>query len=314
MQKSHTFLVKRYNSNDKIAWDSFVIDAKNGTFLFQRDFMEYHNDRFDDYSLMIFKEDVLIALLPANFHDNKLYSHQGLTFGGVIFPFNITHQQEQEVLECILNYLTEKKITSLTIKTIPEIYYKEASKENLYHSGKVQYKNMVLALDYNKPWTIHKTKLKRYRNCKYDFSIKETKNFEEFWEKVLTPRLQFRHNVKPVHSLDEINLLSKRFPNEIKQFNIYLEDEILAGITIFENETVVKSQYGATTEKGEKTRALDYLFLHLIFKYEKMAKHYFSMGTVTENNELGYNPGLKKQKEELGCNIYFQDVVNFYQR
>src|SRR5690606_27908573 len=112
--------------------------------------------------------------------------------------------------------------------------------------------------------------------------------------------------------LAEITMLQKRLPTHIKQYDIYLHNELLAGTTLFENETAAKAQYGATTKNGEKTRALDYVFLHLISKYQKEGKQYFSMGTVTEKNELGYNPGLKKQKEELGCNLYFQKVLKLH--
>jgi hypothetical protein len=35
------------------------------------------------------------------------------------------------------------------------------------------------------------------------------------------------------------------------------------------------------------------------------------MGTVTTNDSLGYNPGLLKQKQELGCSIYSQQIINF---
>ena len=58
--------------------------GKNSTFLFQRDFMDYHSDRFMDHSLLVFKDEKLIAVLPGNQVDNTVYSHQGLTYGGLI--------------------------------------------------------------------------------------------------------------------------------------------------------------------------------------------------------------------------------------
>jgi hypothetical protein len=124
----------------------------------------------------------------------------------------------------------------------------------------------------------------------------------------LAPRLAEKHNTSPVHTLSEIELLKARFKNEVKQFNIYLKDEILAGITIFDKGHIVKSQYGATTKLGEKERALEYLFLSLIFKFKTEGKHFFSMGTVRDTAKpLGYNKGLLRQKKELGCLEYNQD-------
>ena len=93
------------------------------------------------------------------------------------------------------------------------------------------------------------------------------------------------------------------------QYNVYFEDEIIAGITLFHFKNGVKSQYGATTVLGEKYRALDFLFITLIENFKDKVS-FFDMGTVTENNELGYNPGLLKQKEELGCSVYTQDFYS----
>ena len=103
--------------------------------------------------------------------------------------------------------------------------------------------------------------------------------------------------------------MANKFPENIFQYNVYFEDEIVAGITLFHFGNVVKSQYGATTNRGEKLRALDFLFITLIEEFQNKVA-FFDMGTVTENNEKGYNPGLLKQKEELGCGIYNQDFYS----
>ena len=83
------------------------------------------------------------------------------------------------------------------------------------------------------------------------------------------------------------------------------EGEIVAGITLFCSQQVIKSQYGATSLKGESIRALDYLFINLIEKFGSESA-FFDMGIV-DDGDL-YNKGLLKQKEELGCAVYVQDV------
>jgi lipid II:glycine glycyltransferase (peptidoglycan interpeptide bridge formation enzyme) len=110
-----------------------------------------------------------------------------------------------------------------------------------------------------------------------------------------------------VHNQREITQLKQLFPDNIKQFSAYHENDIVAGITIFETQNGVKSQYGATTKKGEELRALDFLFINLIQKYKQEGKLFFDMGIVNDENEKGYNSGLLKQKEELGCSVYSQD-------
>lgn len=275
--------------------------------------MEYHQDRFIDFSLLFFNDEELWAVLPANIVRNSVYSHQGLTFGGLLFHPSISADETKSILKVLEFFLREKEITNITIKSIPQFYFKypliDLNKILIDSNYEIISRNHVLAIDYNEPLSIHKTKRKHYRNNKYDFEIKQSNNFNSFWNQILIPLLNDKYNTKPVHTLSEITMLSKSFPENIKQYDIYLEGEILAGITIFENEYVVKSQYGATTTKGQKTRALDYLFLHLINLFKESGKHFFSMGTVADDNyELGFNPGLLKQKEELGCTVFEQPI------
>lgn len=307
----HIFSIQKYQVKHKELWDTFISTAKNSTFLFYRDFMDYHQDRFDDNSLLIFKNEKLIAVFPANREKDIVYSHQGLTYGSLVVPTKISSQDVFLIFDELCNHYRKNAINELYIKQIPEIYFKESAFEigySLAQKAELYRRDMILAIDYSKPLNIHKTKLKHYKKSgNYNFKIKCCDAFAPFWKNVLEPRLEERHNAKPVHSLQEIELLHKRFQDNIKQFNVYLDDEIVAGITLFETEQTVKSQYGATTKAGEKVRALDYLFLHLIYKYQHEGKRFFSMGTVVEDNDLGYNKGLLKQKEELGCSVYLQD-------
>lgn len=306
------FNVKRYQSTDNKEWDTFVRKNIHVSFLFRRDFMEYHKDRFVDFSLMVYNAHELVGICPFHIINEEVFSHQGLTYGGLLFDVNFSVLKIKNAIASIFTFLKKFNIEYLNIKNLPSFYGNPHSDKlvEVFRNSEAQvYKSLrVLAIDYSEPFNIHKTKLKNFRkNTAKGFIIEETSDFSIFWNKVLIPRLYQKHNVKPVHTLDEIKLLNSKFPEQIKQFNIALDDEILAGITIFDKGNVVRSQYGATSKRGEKERALEYLFLHLIYKYKEEGKQFFSMGTVTDNNELGYNPGLLKQKEELGCSTYLQD-------
>ena len=47
------YTIKQYELQDYENWNTFISKAKNATFLFHRDFMEYHSDRFLDASLIV---------------------------------------------------------------------------------------------------------------------------------------------------------------------------------------------------------------------------------------------------------------------
>ena len=48
------FEIVRYTAEKADEWNAFVAESKNGTFLFNRGYMDYHADRFVDHSLMFY--------------------------------------------------------------------------------------------------------------------------------------------------------------------------------------------------------------------------------------------------------------------
>lgn len=308
------YTIERYSKLHYDIWNEFVRSSKNGTFLFHRDFMEYHSDRFEDYSLMVFKKQKLVAMLPGNIQEGTLYSHQGLTYGGLVLGEKINYDEVKIIFSNILEYLLSHNILELFIKFIPIIYNKTPSFESesiMYeYNAKMLNQKMNLAIDFTKHFTISKSKMKHFRRIdKLGLKIKKDNDFSLFWNEVLIPRLETKHKAKPVHSLGEIQLLHKKFPENIIQYNVYDENKIIAGITLFKFPNGVKSQYGATTDDGEKVRALDYLFISLIEKF-KNTMSFFDMGVV--NDGESYNPGLLKQKEELGCSLFIQNTYTIH--
>ena len=99
----------KYSEKDKKDWDKFIENSKNSHFMFYRNFMEYHSDRFNDYSLLIRdNKERLIAVLPANLSKNTLYTHEGLTFGGLCLEKKTTTNQVYEIFILIIKYLKKK--------------------------------------------------------------------------------------------------------------------------------------------------------------------------------------------------------------
>jgi lipid II:glycine glycyltransferase (peptidoglycan interpeptide bridge formation enzyme) len=139
-----------------------------------------------------------------------------------------------------------------------------------------------------------------YRNGKFDgFRIQRDHDFKSFWEEVLVPSLNVRHDAAPVHNLEEIELLASRFPKKIIQHNLYRENKLLAGITFFIKGTIIKSQYAASTALGMKTDAVGYLYMEAMKEYKKLGFHFMDLGPVNEDNG-SINKGLLRFKKQLG--------------
>ncbi|RAK22505.1 acetyltransferase (GNAT) family protein [Flavobacterium aquaticum] len=303
MKKYH---VQKYTTENYDEWNEFVAKAKNATFLFHRDFMEYHQDRFEDYSLLLFDEtQKLRAIFPANRVGTVLYSHQGLTYGGLVFETNHNPIFTPKMVNSLLLFLIKESFTEVKIKIIPTIYNKSNTQEfdcYLHEVGaELLNREMNLIIDLRNEWKLSKSKFKHFKKAEAKLEMIEEDDLSLFWNDVLIPRLSEKYDANPVHSLNEIQQLKEKFNSNIVQYSAYHEDGIVAGITIFKFNKVIKSQYGATTKAGEKLRALDFLFISLIQKFKNEGYLYFDMGTVS-NNE-----GLLNQKIELGCDVFTND-------
>ena len=306
------YQIERYTPAHKAQWDNFIKTAKNSSFLHNRDFIGYHKNRFEDFSLLISKDEKILAVIPANKENKTLYSHKGLTYGGLILGKDIGFKKVKFIFEAFLAFLEEHNFENLIIKCIPELYTKLPSREvehlMLTKGAKVISSELNYGVDYALPNTTSPKKARYFRkNENRDFTIKEG-DFEGFWGDILEPRLSSRFNAKPVHSLSEIKSLHKLFPDQIKQFNLYQDEKLLAGITVFINDKIAKAQYAATSPEGEKLRAMDQLFIFLIKKYRELNFEYFDLGTVKGGKEP-YNFGLIKQKEELGGVAFLQQTI-----
>ena len=103
----------RYSPLQKTVWDDFIENSKNGTFMLKRDYMDYHADRFKDFSLMFYEDDKLIAVMPASVHGDEIRSHGGLTYGGIVSNKKMTAQKMLDVLDSLTAFLKEQKIKHL---------------------------------------------------------------------------------------------------------------------------------------------------------------------------------------------------------
>lgn len=305
------YTVRLYHKNDYEHWNVFIGLAKNGTFLFHRDFMEYHSDRFRDYSLIVLDNEKWVAVLPANVVGNEVFSHQGLTYGGLVYNEKLKLAAVIETFKSILSYLNENKIEQLQLKLIPSIYHQKPAEEFNYAlfltEAKLVRRDSLAVIDLSKPYSISKTRKECIRRgVKNNLVIKEELNFKLFWEDVLQPNLDRKHQAKPVHSIAEIEMLQQKFPNNIRHFNVYQDDKIVAGTTIFISENVAHPQYVSGMNNKNELGSLDFLYHHLVTSVFK-DKRFFDFGISNEEQGKKLNEGLVFWKESFGASIIVQD-------
>ncbi len=305
-----------YQSKFEKDWNNFLINSKNSTFLFNRNFVEYHADRFKDHSLIVLDESgKLLALMPANItSQNILISHQGLTYGGLIVDKDDKLPNILQYFSRILAYLSESGINTIVYKEIPSFYNQVPADEIQYIlfllKAQLYRRDTSITIQYGSRLSFQKRRTRSIKAAeKAGVEVREEETFESFWNSILLPNLLKRFGVKPVHSLEEITLLRSYFPNNIRQFNAYLDGKIMAGTTIFETPTVAHAQYISASEEGRRNGSLDFLFHHLI-ENTFSNKSFFDFGICNEQEGLKLNEGLLDWKEGFGGRCYSH---NFYE-
>lgn len=302
--------VRRYKPEDYQKWNDFIMQSSRATFLFHRDFIEYHQDRFEDFSIVIEEQDSIKAILPLHKKDVVVYSHLGLTYGGFIYNGNEKFHQVKNIWQEVLLFFKSQDIKEFYLKKLPYIYLD-------FHNQIDDYILFILKAKHQKTETLSVVEPKdltlskdRKEGCKkgekHQLKIEETNDFSTFWKEILIPTLEKKHQKRPVHSLEEITYLKNKFPNNIRQFNIYHKEKLVAGTTIFESKWVAHSQYIGSNEEKNKLGSLDFLHHYLIKEVFK-DKKYFDFGISNEDDGKKINKGLLYWKEGFNTFIVCQE-------
>lgn len=305
--------IKKYTSDDSREWDRIIEKSRSGTFLHYRNYMDYHSDRFKDFSLIISRAEKPVAVFPATVVFDTVHSHAGLTYGGLFSLESLCADDALQTFHEIGKYYREQGMKKVIVKSIPYPFYRYPCQEDLYALFRVGAKltrrdaSSVLALNaefkYSKgrKWSINKAR-------KAGVVVKKTSNPMRFHE-LLTGVLK-KFETTPTHSLAELILLMSRFPDNILLYEAEISGNLLAGTIIYDFGDIVHTQYLATSDGGRDVGALDFLISDLIEDVYPMRK-YFSFGVSTEQQGIYLNTGLIAHKEGFGARTVVHDFYEW---
>lgn len=305
-------MLVRYTKELISIWDSAVVLGNNGTFMHQRNFIEYHpEDRFKEHSVIVDNK----FIFPANESNDTIYSHQGLSYAGLIGPKQIKLTYYLKVFYELLNYYKEQGFKKIIYKQTPQTYCQEYNGSEdyvLFLVGANCYRrdsNVIVNLNKKPEFSERKR-----RNIKKGFENKlcveyldKDSDYEEYYQKILISCLKNKHNVNPTHSLQEMLKLKNLFPNNIQLQIVKFQDEMIAGVIWFKNRDVNHSQYIASCEKSMKLGGLDFLFSNFM---AHTSGSLISFGISNEEQGKILNFGLSDWKNEFGGQVL---THNFYE-
>lgn len=307
--------IQRYTPDRKDEWNCFVSASKNGTFLFDRRFMDYHANRFTDHSLLVFRNRRLYALLPANQRADVLVSHGGLTYGGLLMSRECSAQGVLDAFTAINAYLRSVGISHVVYKAVPHIYHQLPAEEDLYALTAVCHARLTIrdiSSAIQSPHALRFTESRRSglrKAQRAGLQVCESTDIDAFW-RILNDNLTAKYAVSPVHTADELRLLQARFPDNIKLWLVSDGDVPVGGTLLFLTPRVLHTQYISANARGKCCGAIDLLFDHLInHVYADYPVIDFGKSTVSESADL--NPQLIFQKEGFGGRAVCYDTYEY---
>lgn len=309
------FEIRRYTAAYADEWNQFVAESKNGTFLFDRRYMDYHADRFEDHSLMFYADSRLLAVLPAHRFGDKLCSHNGLTYGGLLMSRRLKAVQTLHLFRELNDYLRAEGIRHVSYKCIPWIYHRISAEEDLYalfHECRAKVVARDFATNIFLSAGMRWDRVRRrgvIRARKVGVSVGRADDYSAFWE-VLTQNLLSKYGVRPVHTLQEIELLHSRFPEDIQLYQASKDGVVLGGVVLYITPQVVHAQYSSATPEGKKLGVIDLLYDRIFSDYCNYP--YFDFGRSTEQPDgSGLNEQLVFQKEGFGGRGLCYDIYEY---
>lgn len=303
--------VERYSDQQRSLWDEFVACSKNGTFLFQRDYMEYHRQRFCDHSLIVWQGERPAALLPANADGTRLVSHAGLSYGGFITDRRMTTPLMLRVFDAVLSYCRAQRFAELRYKAVPHIYHRAPAEEDLYAlfrcSAQLVGRSVITVIAARERLLFQERRRRGARRArKSGLCTCPSNDLAAYWQ-LLTETLHERHGAQPTHSFAEMAYLQRLFPTNIPLYACFEGAVMLAGVLVYESDQVARAQYIAASARGRELGALDLLFEYLLNDVYP-DKPYFDFGTSEDPATHRLNAGLIDQKEGFGARAVVQDT------
>ena len=243
-------------------WDRLVEESHNGHLMAKSGFFRYHEDRFEDASLLLRCRSRPLGVIPGNVDGDTFWSHQGVSFGGLILRRRARFGEVGTAVAALLEHLQSRGCARLMYRPAPHPYHRQPRDEDVYFleqagARRVETKlhSMLIcrggATASSQKW---RRDLRRARRSGVRIRAGHGDDLPRVWEQV--ERLLALHGQRPVHSLDDIRLLCGRFPENVRLTVAEgAGGDFLAGMLTLHFGRTITALYLGETEAGREACA-----------------------------------------------------------
>ncbi|HUP99635.1 MAG TPA: GNAT family N-acetyltransferase [Aeromicrobium sp.] len=298
-------VARPFAENDAADWDAFVDGSVNGTLLHTRRYLGYHRDRFVDRSMLVHRDGSLVAVIAAAHptgDDSAVVSHPGITYGGLVHGGSMRGSEVREALEACLSVWACERFT---YKAVPAVYHRMPAVDDvwaLFTLGARRTRcDLSWAVDLTVDLTItsnRKRGLARARKADVTVSV-EASHLAAYWQ-VLEENLAARHQVRPVHTVEEMAELFTRCSGDIELHAALIGDDVVAGIVVYRTPHAWHAQYIASSALGRQVSALDAVVAFGLERARANGAHWYDFGISNDPTTSSLNEGLYAYKSSYG--------------
>jgi Acetyltransferase (GNAT) domain len=296
--------VAAYQPQWHAPWDDFVRRSRNGHFMIERRYMEYHRQRFADESLLFLRGEELVAVLPAHRCGEALVSHGGLPFAGLVVGPRTLHRDVKSVFLLLGDYLKCNGLRSFVCTPTPVHYHLAPFEDDVYvlHGLGALCTSMKLSAGYAGASPICQSggtsRKLRHIARRAPLVFRESEDVAEFWRH-LEDFLWRRHAAKPVHSVEEMMLLKSQFPEQIRMVMAQAGGEIVGGLLFYLTQRVQRAQYYFRLR--EKAWCIPARMGLYVAAHPEFQRPWHDLGTSVDSRTGEVDDGLMLNKEITGA-------------
>lgn len=304
--------VERYEPGHAAAWDALVAVSANGPFLFCRSYLDYHQDRFEDCSWLVWQGLRLRAIFVAGrarsaADPSVLVAHPGLAYGGLVTAEVAKTPEVLAWLDALRAAWRAAGFRQLLLKPVPRVFCRQPSDAALFwlqqQGAHLAARELNSVIDLTRPFRIGTWRRGNLRKARHHGvavgCTTADADYSAFWE-LLTRNLAQQHGRQPVHSLAEIVRLRDQNPGHLELWVARLAEEVVGGVLVFQDarQGFVHTQYIGGNPRGKQVGAVDAVLAELL-RCKVPAFQRLSFGISTVQGVL--NLGLLNQKEGFGA-------------
>ena len=305
-----------FSQNVSDEWDEFVLSTSGGTLHSRRGFLNYHKEKFEDLSFIFTLDNKIVAVLAAAVLNDKLVSHPGASYGGLIYKQNLKLEQIIEIKKIIFEQSINRNIKKLEFRfpySIISKNYFDKFKYTISSNTHKVYREIsqfidLDNLDKNQYSTNFVRILKKNKNLHTKLSTNKD-DISSFY-KILEKNL-LRHDTKPTHTLEELVYLIENLDNCKLFLTIDEKDIIVSGTFVIELTKNTAHTFYLCSDyrfinKSPLVSTIDFVSKY----YKKSGFNHLNLGISSENRGESINLNLNMFKEKFNSYGTVRETFN----